>query len=100
MQYAAKALSLGGQAANARDRQLQLVARAAHRIVVGAANSGRNVVYVDSAIRNEEETDAVAVLQTAPLEESGQVRRKPVKAGGRSELALRHQCFGTQFSAL
>ena len=72
----------------------------AHRIVVGAANSGRNVVSVDCAIRGEEKTDAVAVLQTAPLEESGQVRRKPVKAGGRSEPALRHHRLGTQFSAL
>ena len=54
------------------------MARAAHRIVVGAANSGRNVIYVDSAIRSEEETDAIAVMQSAPLEKSGQVRRKPV----------------------
>ena len=50
---------------------LQLVARAAHRILVGAANSGRNVVNVDSAIRGEEKADAVAVVQSAPLEEIG-----------------------------
>ena len=47
------------------------MARAAYRIVVGAANGGRNVVHVDSAIRDEEEADAVGVLQSPPFEESG-----------------------------
>ena len=60
------------QAGNAAQLELlQLVARVAHRIVAGAANSGRDVVNVDCAIRDEEKADALAGLQSAPLEESG-----------------------------
>ena len=68
--------------------------------MLGAANSGRNVIYVDSAIRSEEETDAIAVMQSAPLEKSGQVRRKPVEGGGTVETAFRHHCISFLFSAM